>query len=183
MIKTNRGRNLAKVATIIISFGIVVAILVVAVASRLVHRDLTERERAEQALRASEDRFRSLIERGSDLISILDADGTLRYASPSQERILGFAPSAMVGKNMFEVGCESVDGHHRFFVKDNGVGVDERDQERVFMPFQRASRDPKCEGTGIGLAIVKRVVELHGGRIWLKSRAGEGTVCCFTVPK
>jgi len=87
------------------------------------------------------------------------------------------------GAPQIEVGCESVDGHHRFFVKDNGVGVEEEDQERVFMPFQRASRDSKCEGTGIGLAIVKRVVELHGGRIWLKSRAGEGTVFYFTVPK
>ncbi len=80
-----------------------------------------------------------------------------------------------------EIGVETRDAEPVFFVRDNGVGIDARYQEKVFGLFEKL--DPKAEGTGIGLALVKRIVELHGGRIWVESKgAGQGTCFCFTLP-
>ena len=66
------------------------------------HRDVTERKQAEEAIRASEDRFRSLVQYASDIVTILDADGTIRYESPAIERILGYRPEELVGQNAFD---------------------------------------------------------------------------------
>nr|MDQ5828085.1 PAS domain S-box protein [Chloroflexota bacterium] len=66
------------------------------------HRDVTERKQAEEAIRASEDRFRSLVQYASDIVTILDADGTIRYESPAIERILGYRPEELIGQNAFD---------------------------------------------------------------------------------
>jgi len=70
-----------------------------------------------------------------------------------------------------------------FFVKDNGIGIEEIYLEKIFNPFQRATNNKKYEGTGIGLAIVKRIIEFHKGRIWAESKVGTGTTFYFTIPK
>ena len=68
-----------------------------------------------------------------------------------------------------------------FFVRDNGVGIDERFRTKIFGLFERL--DPSTDGTGIGLALVQRIVEVHGGRIWVESEgAGRGSSFCFTLP-
>ncbi len=80
-----------------------------------------------------------------------------------------------------EIGIETRDAETVFFVRDNGVGIDPRHQAKVFGLFEKL--DPKAEGVGIGLALVKRIVELQGGRIWVESPGlGKGTCFYFTLP-
>ena len=85
-------------------------------------------------------------------------------------------------KPHIEVGHQSVeDDKPIFFVRDNGMGVPPEHHERIFGLFNKL--DPTSEGTGIGLALVKRIIELHGGRIWIESEAGNGSTFYFTLPR
>ena len=82
-----------------------------------------------------------------------------------------------------EIGCQSdhaEQGMSILFVRDNGMGIASEHFERVFGLFNKL--DPKTDGTGIGLALVKRIIEVHGGRIWVMSEAGKGSTFFFTLP-
>ncbi len=73
------------------------------------------------------------------------------------------------------------DGAWRVEVADHGIGIDTAHRERVFVIFQRLHTREEYPGSGIGLALCKRIVERHGGAIWLEPTPGGGTCCCFTL--
>jgi len=93
----------------------------------------------------------------------------LKYRSKSAPRI--------------EVGCKRKDELWEFFVKDNGIGIEAQYADRIFAIFQRLHNKDEYTGTGIGLAICKKIVDQAGGKIWMESALGEGTTFYFTWPQ
>jgi PAS domain S-box-containing protein len=92
-------------------------------------------------------------------------------------KFMGDQPSPRI-----EIGTrgEDLDGRAIFYVRDNGMGIDPAQHERIFGLFNRL--DPRIDGTGIGLTLAKRIVEVHGGRIWVESNPGEGAAFLLTLP-
>ena len=81
---------------------------------------------------------------------------------------------------IIRIGFEEIEGEHIFFVSDNGIGIEPEDHERIFELFSKLN--PEMEGTGIGLGLVKKIVEVHGGRIWVESDGkGKGATFRFML--
>ena len=106
-----------------------------------------------------------MIEVFTNLIS-----NAIKYSRPGERPII-------------EIGYNGEEIFHKFFVKDNGVGIPPRGREKLFQLFHRMGNKKGVDGTGLGLAIVKRIVEGHGGEIWVVSKRGQGSNFFFTLPK
>ncbi len=86
-------------------------------------------------------------------------------------------------QGQIKVGCVEEDEFWKFSVADNGPGIEEEYFEKIFQIFQTISTHNEFESTGIGLTLVKKIVEMYGGKIWIQSKVGEGSTFFFTLPK
>jgi two-component system sensor kinase FixL len=86
-------------------------------------------------------------------------------------------------EGFIKVGCTEENGFWKFSVSDNGPGIAEQHFEKIFKLFQTLQPKDQFESTGVGLTLVKKIVELYGGSIWVESKVGEGSTFFFTLPK
>jgi signal transduction histidine kinase len=86
-------------------------------------------------------------------------------------------------QGLIRVMCSEEGGCWKFGVSDNGPGIEEKDRERVFQLFQTLKPRDQSDSTGVGLAVVKKIVEMYSGRVWVESKVGEGSTFYFTLPK
>ena len=79
------------------------------------------------------------------------------------------------------IAADNVDGYWKFSVADNGIGIEERNQEKIFSLFQRLHSRSEYDGSGIGLAHCQKIIEMHRGRIYVQSEIGKGSTFVFSL--
>jgi len=84
---------------------------------------------------------------------------------------------------VIHISCKETKTHFQFSVKDNGIGISPKYFDKIFIIFQRLHNKEEYSGTGMGLAITKKIIETMGGKIWLESEEGKGSTFYFTLPK
>ncbi len=141
----------------------------------------------ESALRRALMNLKSSIDESSasvsyDALPTLEAD-ELQLTQLFQNLIGNALKFRSASVPRIHVEVTQLENAFQFAVRDNGIGIDAQYFERIFMVFQRLHNKGEYPGTGIGLAICKKVVERHGGRIWVESRPDEGASFFFTLPR
>jgi len=86
-------------------------------------------------------------------------------------------------RGWIKIGCVEQDGFWKFNIADNGPGIEKKHLEKIFKIFQTFLSSPYFAGSGIGLTVAKKIVELYDGKIWVESKVGEGSSFIFTLPK
>ena len=86
-------------------------------------------------------------------------------------------------KGEIRVGSEEENDHWKFYVADNGSGIEEKYFKKIFQLFQTLAPRDEFESTGIGLAVVKKIIETYNGQIWVESKPNEGSIFFFRIPK
>lgn len=98
------------------------------------------------------------------------------------QNLIGNALKFCAGKPQVHIGAEQEGMMWRFYVRDNGIGIPVEHRQKIFIVFQRLHNRERYPGTGIGLALCKKLVQKYGGKIWLESEEGKGTTFYFTLP-
>jgi light-regulated signal transduction histidine kinase (bacteriophytochrome) len=141
----------------------------------------------EAALRRAIVNLRAAIEESGaavtyDALPVVEADDS-QVAQLFQNLIGNALKFRSASVPRIHVSAREKEGEWEIAVSDNGIGIEPQYFERIFMVFQRLHNKGEYPGTGIGLAICKKVVERHGGRIWVESKPDEGSAFHFTLPK
>ena len=124
-------------------------------------------------------------QRARQLAALLrfDAQDQTRIATATSEIARNALRYARGGRVEFAIEGDNRPQALGIRVSDTGPGIPPEDQERIFLEFQQMGRDAgKPQGTGLGLALAKKFVEMHGGRIWVESEVGKGSTFTFTLP-
>ncbi len=137
-------------------------------------------DQALESLRASVDETGATVSRGPLPTLLVDANQMVQLLQNLVGNAIKFR-----GKRVPEIQVDAREQADRWVlaVRDNGIGIEPRYFERIFMIFQRLHTRRFYPGTGIGLAVCKKIVERHGGTIWVESQPGQGSTFYFTVPK
>jgi light-regulated signal transduction histidine kinase (bacteriophytochrome) len=109
-----------------------------------------------------------------------DVDQLMQLFFMLLDNALKFQPEG--NSPQISVSAEKKDAEWVFTVRDNGIGIEEHFYTRVFQPFQRLHTESEYSGTGMGLALAKKIVDRHGGQIWINSTHDQGTTFHFTLP-
>ncbi|HVM44888.1 MAG TPA: ATP-binding protein [Candidatus Thermoplasmatota archaeon] len=125
----------------------------------------------------------------SRIVEFAAQDGLWAMGDPRLLRVMlenlignAFKFTRRAQRPRIEVGAEEREGGRAFYVRDNGAGFDETKAQQLFGAFQRLHPPNEFEGTGMGLATVKRIVERHGGRVWAEGKPGRGATFWFALP-
>lgn len=134
-----------------------------------------------------EDLAEMLIEDDKVILKTVGELPTITYNKTCAQQIFQNLISNAIKYNdkeqcQIEIGVKHCTHHHTFWVKDNGPGIAEKYQEKVFKIFQTLRPRDEVEATGVGLSIVKKIINLFGGDIWVESEPEEGTSMVFTIP-